>query len=58
MHIMKALHKEEFHIRKMNEPAHKISALIATTSGEGSGESVYVCSLARAFAACIHNVWK
>ena len=41
-----------------NEPAHEIMVLIAYATTEGSGEPVHSCSLTRAFAVRIHEVWK
>ena len=41
-----------------NEPADEIMVLITQATSEGSGESVYPRSLARAFAVRTHEVWK
>ena len=40
----------------INVPVYKILVLLASSSIEGSGESVHKHRLARAFAACIHQV--
>ena len=39
-------------------PEHKFLVLIARKSREGSNVPVHLYSLARAFAAYIHRVWK
>ena len=39
-----------------NRPAHETLVLIACASREGSGKSAQMCSFARAFYACSHNV--
>ena len=42
---------------KIHGPAYEVYVLIVSVSSEGSAESVHPYSLARAFLACIHNVW-
>ena len=39
------------------ELEHDTSVLVALSSNAGSGESVHLHRLVRAFAACIHKVW-
>ena len=44
-------------IYTMHGLAHKVEARTRLVSNEGFGESVYMCKLVRAFAACINNIW-
>ena len=61
-HLQKAVHDHLINIKlqitKLFGLIYEILVLIASTSSKSSDEPALMCSLARAFDALIHKIWK